>query len=109
MADPTRTLPPFYLAKFSSDEALLFGEAIKAGAVVAPGRFDDYMAGEAVAPIQWEGTYPGLLCDDPLVLAHAEARRAERDAFLLRVREGDLRAVAERVVAARGAQAQRAA
>ena len=82
----------------TDDEAVLFGAALDAGAALVPARLREYLGGAAVLPIQWEGCH--LFLEDmgnAAIEAAVTGARAARDAYLRRVREGDLRATAERV------------
>lgn len=82
----------------SNDEVLLFGEALAAGAVLNPRTWREYLTTGGVLPVQWEGTVVRFEdTDNPVVVAAVETKRASRDAYLARVRSGDLRAVADRI------------
>jgi hypothetical protein len=98
------------LRAMSDAEVQLFGEAIDAGAVIVGHKLRDYLAGESALPVQWEGGH--VFAEDfgkPWIEGPAATARTRRDAFLARVRSGDLRALADRIAAERDPQAKAAA
>jgi hypothetical protein len=85
------------------DELQLLTEARAAGATFPAHLWEAYFSGASPRfPMQFEGTYVGLMSDYPDVVEACEAAAAERDAFLARVSPGgDLRPLVEAIEADR--------